>query len=213
MNSFKRLQNNGLYRLSDRKSRKKSGYKEGCYIPKKHRIAAAKYRKPLPTDYSKFTGEIQKIAPNRSGIIKSSRKKEVVKAVRVSIETFAKGLNEKVPASEVWFRKKIETEWFFHVLGLEYNRVFKRYIYDAYSPKYQLAIEVDGSYHELPDQKKKDAVKDRFTAQQGIKIIRIDAYNELSYKSCINEIELWLSKKGITNTYIDNSPDVILRKE
>ena len=47
-----------------------------------------------------------------------------------------------------------------------------RYIADFYCPKVKLAIELDGSIHDLPEQKAKDRKRDAIIRNHGVTIIR-----------------------------------------
>lgn len=192
MNNYKQIQNNGIYRLSRKKPKNKKKYD---YVSKEYRKRKARDRKStIQIDYSTFKGEIKRIAPNKSGIVSKKKKKP---NKYINIEKYSEKLNNNVPKSEVWFRERIEKEWFFNLLGLKYNYPFKRFIYDAYSSRYQIAIEIDGSIHDTFKQKKKDNIKNRFTAVYGLKMIRIVAYNNTSYLSSIKKIEDLLRTRNI----------------
>ncbi len=47
-----------------------------------------------------------------------------------------------------------------------------RYIADFYCPKVKLAIELDGSVHDTPEQQKRDAVRDEIIKKTGVTILR-----------------------------------------
>lgn len=61
-------------------------------------------------------------------------------------------------------------------LGVQFHRQVPvhEYILDFYCHELKLAIEVDGSSHDTPDQKEKDLIRDYDLEQLGIKVIRID---------------------------------------
>ena len=48
------------------------------------------------------------------------------------------------------------------------------YIVDFYIPKYQIAIELDGSQHTSEEGKTYDAVRDNFLKSKGVSVIRYD---------------------------------------
>jgi very-short-patch-repair endonuclease len=49
------------------------------------------------------------------------------------------------------------------------------YVLDFYCPAVRLAVEVDGRVHELPDRMRRDAVRDAFLAERGIRVLRLPA--------------------------------------
>lgn len=117
------------------------------------------------------------------------------------IEEKAKELNKELPRSEKWFREKIKDEWFYRKMGFEFNKpMFGRFIYDLFSTKYRLCIEVDGSAHDNPTQQQKDAFKTELTISKGFSIIRVQAYNDESYAAAIRLIEKLIENHG-SKTY------------
>lgn len=108
----------------------------------------------------------------------------------VFIQECAIELNKDLPKSEVWFLEKIKKEWFWKKMRFEQNvPLFGNYIYDMFSSKYRLCIEVDGSIHALPEQQTKDNLKNQVTISKGFHIIRVEAFNEKSYAACVLLIE------------------------
>ncbi len=96
---------------------------------------------------------------------------------RAKMKIFAAKLEANLPRSEVWFRSL----WERHQLKDEhdqYNHVWCRRIPDLVNHKYRYVIEIDGSYHDKPGQKKIDASKDRFYHAQGYEVYRLPAYND-----------------------------------
>jgi very-short-patch-repair endonuclease len=53
------------------------------------------------------------------------------------------------------------------------------YILDFYCPEAQLAIEVDGFVHDLPDQAAHDMRRDAWLREQGIRVLRFAAVDVL----------------------------------
>jgi very-short-patch-repair endonuclease len=53
------------------------------------------------------------------------------------------------------------------------------YVLDFFCPRYRLAIEVDGEAHGRSDQPERDAVRDAWSASEGIKVVRIPAADVL----------------------------------
>ena len=48
-----------------------------------------------------------------------------------------------------------------------------KYIIDFYCPELKLAIELDGDVHNLPEQKEKNIVRQKYLEEFGINLIRI----------------------------------------
>lgn len=97
-------------------------------------------------------------------------------------------LNNTKIKSEEWFKKKFKKELCYELLDIEYNKPFKKFIYDIFSAKYNLVIEVDGSIHSTDKQILIDDEKDRLTGTYGLTMIRVKAYNDDSYNKAIKEI-------------------------
>jgi len=67
-------------------------------------------------------------------------------------------------------------------LGLKFRRQYSvdKYIIDFYCPEYKIAIELDGSIHNLDEVKQKDAIRQKHIEKYGIKFIRITNEEYLS---------------------------------
>ena len=61
------------------------------------------------------------------------------------------------------------------ILGYKFRRQYSvdKYIIDFYCPELKLAIELDGDVHNLPEQKEKDIVRQKYLEEFGINLIRI----------------------------------------
>jgi very-short-patch-repair endonuclease len=61
------------------------------------------------------------------------------------------------------------------LLNTKFRRQYSvdEYVIDFYSPELNLAIELDGEIHELPEVKAKDFTRERHIKKYGIKILRI----------------------------------------
>lgn len=122
----------------------------------------------------------------------------------------AEELEQYLPSSEQWFRFKFVNDPLFKEFNFKYNVDFKLFIYDLLCKRYKVAIEVDGSIHKTPEQKAKDARKDELTRSYGIDIIRVRAYDEHSYRHCLNRLrEILRKKEPIVK---ESNPKAILRK-
>ena len=54
-----------------------------------------------------------------------------------------------------------------------------QYVVDFYCPAAKLVIEVDGFAHETGDRPQRDAIRDRWLRQQGLRVLRIAASDVL----------------------------------
>lgn len=62
------------------------------------------------------------------------------------------------------------------------------YIVDFYCPKLRLVVEVDGISHFFPGQPERDARRQRWLEEKGMRIIRFDALNVINYPEEILEM-------------------------
>ena len=69
------------------------------------------------------------------------------------------------------FWSKVRNKQFF---GLKFFRQysFGSYILDFYCPEKQLAVELDGGQHNLPEGKEYDAVRTNFLNENGVEVVR-----------------------------------------
>lgn len=109
-----------------------------------------------------------------------ARKKKKVKKSEAYLYEYSNKLNKNLPKSEQWFHELLKKDNLHHLF--QYNQVIGMYIIDAYYKDKKLAIEIDGSYHKLEEQKYKDFLKNRYLDNRGISIIRIEAYNVEAYE-------------------------------
>jgi len=60
-------------------------------------------------------------------------------------------------------------------LGLKFRRQYpiENYVIDFYCCELRLAVELDGGVHSQPSQMKKDAAKDAFLQELGIRVLRL----------------------------------------
>ena len=63
-------------------------------------------------------------------------------------------------------------------LGFKFRRQYSvdHYVIDFYCPELKLAIELDGSVHDVPDQKEYDAYRQEYLEKFGITFCRIPNY-------------------------------------
>jgi len=78
--------------------------------------------------------------------------------------------NETIAESNLWSQLRNRG-----CLGLKFRRQFSidKYIIDFYCPEYKIAIELDGSVHELEDVKENDINRQKYLEDYGIHFIRI----------------------------------------
>lgn len=63
----------------------------------------------------------------------------------------------------------------FHGLRFRRQHPFGPYILDFYCERAKLAVEVDGGIHQQEDQMMRDAARDAWAAQQGVRTLRLPA--------------------------------------
>ena len=105
------------------------------------------------------------------------------------MEERANELNTDIHPSEQWFIDKFAEK----DINIRLTQNFCAYHYIIDFRFQELAIEVDGSIHDKPEQKEKDLIKDRNLKAIGFKVIRIKAYDEMSFNIAICKIKQYLS--------------------
>ena len=96
---------------------------------------------------------------------------------------FAAQMRQKPTLAEraLWYRlQKKQTGFVFHRQSAQ-----RGYILDFYCPKLRLAIEVDGSIHDLPGHAEADAKKERVLSDRGIKVLRFTNQDVLDFPSVV----------------------------
>lgn len=95
--------------------------------------------------------------------------------------------------SEIWFIENIK-RWTKY--KLQQSVAQSHYIIDFVY--YELAIEVDGSFHDSPEQQLKDRKKDRDLTNLGYTVIRVKAHDQDSFWNCIKLMEKYDKIKSST---------------
>lgn len=96
----------------------------------------------------------------------------------------AEELNYQKIRSEEWFKTEVKTWTKFQLLQ---NIPASHYIIDfVYG---EIAIEVDGTFHDSIEQKEKDKKKDLDLNNLGYTVIRVKAYDQSSFWDCISKLE------------------------
>lgn len=129
-------------------------------------------------EFIKNGGVIQKIKPKKKGQKRSKFKK---------IDRYSKNLNNNIPLSELWFRNLYESKGY-KLRTDKYNKPFKKYIPDLINFKFKYIIEIDGTFHNLKKQIKKDEQKNKFYISKGFKVFRILSHNIKSFNSNIKDL-------------------------
>lgn len=139
------------------------------------------------------------------------RKKNFKRSSKKSrIERFAEKLEKNLCASEKWFRAKwvgLFEQDELNIFNDSYNRVLGNRIPDLINHGYKYIIEIDGSIHDLPSVKYKDALKDFYYRQRGYKVFRVKAYDEASFEAAlqavteIRKVKPELTSKGKIRRY------------
>jgi very-short-patch-repair endonuclease len=117
---------------------------------------------------------------------KSNSKAIQAEATKSRIQRYADKLNHDLPISERWFQRNWNAEG---IEGSKYNEVLGHRIPDVINHIYHFIIEVDGSIHNTEYQKKIDKMKDNYFRKKGFTVFRVIAYNEDSYKNCLNAVK------------------------
>jgi len=92
-------------------------------------------------------------------------------------------------------------------LGYKFRRQYSvdHFVIDFYCPQLKLAIELDGSVHDLPDQKEYDAYRQEYLEKFGITFCRITndelmSNAKMAFEKIENAIKLLCSK--VSNKYL-----------
>ena len=107
------------------------------------------------------------------GILRSGKMTEGDMRNGAKIST-ARKLRQQMTKPEIWLWSGLKSQ---HKTGPVFRRqhAVGPYILDFYCVKARLAIEVDGAMHTRDDQSRKDAIRDAYLADRGIKTLRVIA--------------------------------------
>lgn len=126
----------------------------------------------------------------KSGIKKTKKSKKTKNKVKTKkklsyfdILKHANTLQKNPPKSEVWFQSLFKT---YKLESDQYNTEFKYSIPDVINHFYKYIIEIDGSIHSLPEIKENDRRKELKYKNQGYKVLRVKAYNIVSFNNALN---------------------------
>ena len=96
-------------------------------------------------------------------------------------QTERRELRNQMPPAEVLLWRVLKGR---QIYGMKFRRQFGvgYCILDFYCPSLEICVELDGDTHFQPGAKAKDAVRDQFLEQQGIRVVRflnVDVYENL----------------------------------
>lgn len=161
-----------------------------------------KYKNPYQLGDKNFIDRVNKVIERNTWILNRSKE-----------------LNDNLPKSEVWFYDKFKHTDQFKEMNFRRNQIFRSlYICDLFSLKYRTVIEVDGSYHERPDQIEKDIQKDNNIKRYHFNLIRVKAFDDDSFLNCLNELNKIISKgstikiKSNLKKYYNEEDEVYVRR-
>jgi very-short-patch-repair endonuclease len=92
---------------------------------------------------------------------------------RKYLEPFRKTLRKNLTNAEAFFWNQIKTRKF-HNLKFRRQHSIKNYIVDYYCAQHQLIIELDGEYHNDPEQHDKDLRRDEELQKMGFTVLRYE---------------------------------------
>lgn len=124
----------------------------------------------------------------------SKRKSTAAYRFKLTLEKRAKYLNIYMPPSERWFWQNWEERGFKHPNDKP-NVPKKFYIFDVLNEKFKYAIEIDGSYHDIPAQIKRDNSKTLFLYKKGYKCFRIKAFDKQDFDNTAEDILAYREKR------------------
>lgn len=100
-------------------------------------------------------------------------------------------LKDKATPSELDFKNKLEAAGINYIFQKGFIQGNNFCIVDFYLPKpYKICIEIDGEYHNTPEQVHKDKYRTQYLQERGFKILRFTnkEVNSLDSKAIINKI-------------------------
>lgn len=101
--------------------------------------------------------------------------------------------NQTLSEQRVWALVR-KTGYFYEKYKIKFRRqvVIERFIIDFYCPRLKLAIEVDGGYHDEPEQKRYDEWRQSRLEEHGITFLRVRNEHTLDHESLKKTIEDFL---------------------
>lgn len=112
---------------------------------------------------------------------------------------YSRKLRKRPTYSEKIFRRVLAHHCSAYNIEFEFQKVFWNeddkigYIVDFYVARCHLAFEIDGGYHNIPEQKEKDDKRDEWLRRHGVKVVRLKNETVNNPDSC-NKIVFELLK-------------------
>jgi very-short-patch-repair endonuclease len=119
-------------------------------------------------------------------------------------------MNGKLKSRPVWSERSYPERIFINALAqneisgwiCEYRN--GRYRYDIAFPDIKLDVEIDGTRHNLPEVKKRDIKRDKFSKEQGWTVLRFPTARIIQdLNSCIYELSIYLNSNQTFACYLD----------
>jgi very-short-patch-repair endonuclease len=165
-------------------------------------LSEEQIRRILSNPQNKLSPEDSKFLINSLGVIKKKKTKQdkrekivklkqqgVLKHDEEFITNRRKDLLSKRTPSELEFGPKLKQTGFKYLTQFPTRNTPTIYFIDFYIPKYKLAIEIDGGYHNKPEQIRKDKNRTyELGKYEGITVIRFT--NKESNKLTVEELRL-----------------------
>jgi very-short-patch-repair endonuclease len=124
--------------------------------------------------------------------ISSNQVKRPVLPYHPSLKALAKKLRSNMTFSEIKLWNELKGG---KMLGYDFDRQrpIANYIVDFYCKDLALVIEVDGITHEEPEQRKRDALRQRVLEDLGLQVLRFDALLVVNkVDAAMREIYNWI---------------------
>lgn len=179
-------------------------------MSKKHRDKRAKgtgkSSNAKASSYSHNSPQISTVYGNNSRPTKQkSSKKQSNKPVAVKesskdvSERFRKELVSKATGAELKFKQFLDKNMvaykFQKIVYVSIDCKQKFYIADFFFKQYNLIVELDGGYHNTPDQKIKDDMRTMHLRRAGYFVLRFDNSRTDDCRSLYNEILAFIQEK------------------
>ena len=116
------------------------------------------------------------------------KKKKVDPGLKGRLKGYGISLNRKKSKGEIWFKET----WIKRGMLLpsdKFNQPFEFHIPDVSNLKYQYIIEIDGKYHQDPEQWERDRKRQYMLEKMGMKVFRIPDMDFLKYLEVEKEIK------------------------
>lgn len=131
--------------------------------------------------------EVDKRRKRRKKQWTKSREKKKKEQPKTYILDFQDFLNKKNYQSEQWFNLYLDKEP--TIVSYERNKQLGNYFLDFFFEDIKVIVEIDGKYHNTPEQIKKDRTRDSHLKALGFMIYRIPHSNDTKAKQVIKYLK------------------------